>query len=219
MFRGWRYAREVGASQDKVLPRHFGVRRRNAQLRLYPSLPIAAVHLRIDGLLSLPRRKVFALAFDTPEETGMDKRKLLAAAALVSGLMTASAFAFAGGGCSGGAHGRGWGDGHGIERMAEWLDLSADQRTSVRAIEDKYRPQLRSLRDRMTDSRKALREATAQSAPDDAKVRMLADAQGKAMAAMIVLRTRMFGEMRLLLTDTQRAKLRDFSERKLTPKS
>lgn len=149
----------------------------------------------------------------------MDKRRLLATAALASGLMTASAFAFPGSGCSDGAHGRGWGDGHGIERVAEWLDLSTDQRASVRAIEDKYRPQLRSMRDRLRDSGKALREAAAQSTPDEAKVRMLADAQGKAMADMIVLRTRMFGEMRLLLTDTQRAKLRDFRERKATPKS
>jgi hypothetical protein len=29
----------------------------------------------------------------------------------------------------------------------------------------------------------------------------------------------MFGEMRLLLTDAQRTKLRNFRERKLTPKS
>ena len=143
----------------------------------------------------------------------MDTRILLAAAALLTGLTTASAFGFAGGGCSGGAHGRGWGDGHGIERMAQWLDLSADQRTSVHAIEDKYRPQLRSLRDQMTDSRKALREAAAQPVPDDAKVRMLADAQGKGVAEMIVLRARMFGEMRSLLTETQRAKLRDLRER------
>lgn len=148
----------------------------------------------------------------------MDKRKALTVAALVAGLMTASAFAFPGRGCSGGAHGQGWGDGHGIERMAQWLDLSAEQRTSVRAIEDKYRTQLRSLRDRMTDSRKALREATAQSEPDDTKVRMLADAQGKAMADMIVLRTRMLVEMQLVLTDAQRAKLRDLRERKLSHK-
>lgn len=147
----------------------------------------------------------------------MDKRKLLAAA-LLTGLMTASAFAFPGGGCSGGAHGHGWGDGHGIEHMAHWLDLSADQRTSVRAIEDRYRPQLRRVHDRMTDSRKALRETASQSAPDDAKVRMLADAQGKAMADMIVLRTRMLAEMRPLLTETQRAKLRDLRERNAAPK-
>jgi Spy/CpxP family protein refolding chaperone len=99
---------------------------------------------------------MFALILDATEETGVDKRKLVASAALASGMMTALAFTLPGVGCSGGAHGRGWGDGQGIERMAQWLDFSADQRTSARAIEDKYRPQLRSLRDRMADSRKAL---------------------------------------------------------------
>lgn len=147
----------------------------------------------------------------------MEKRQMLGVAALLSGLVTASAFAYPGGGC-GGAHGLGRGDGHAVERMAERLDLSADQRTSVRAIEDKYRPQLRTLRDKMTDSRKALREAAAQPAPDDARVRTLADAQGKAMADMIVVRTRMFGEMQQALSDEQRTKLRDFRERKLSPR-
>jgi Spy/CpxP family protein refolding chaperone len=216
---GQSYARKLSAQQVDFFQSHFLVHRHYALPHLYASLPIAVTHLRIDGLSSLPPGKVFELTFETTGETGMDKRKMLAAAALASGLMTASAFAFPGRGCSDGIHGRGWGDGHGTERMAEWLDLSTDQRTSVRAIEDKYRPQLRSLRGRMTETRKALIAATTQPRPNDAQVRMLADAQGKAMADMIVLRTRMFGEMRLLLTDAQRTKLRNFRERKLTPKS
>jgi Spy/CpxP family protein refolding chaperone len=146
----------------------------------------------------------------------MSKRKSVVTAALittlVAGLASGAASAHRGG-FGGEGFGHGMGEGHGMERMAEGLDLSASQRTSMRAIEDKYRPQMRTLHDQMSDSRKALRDLTAQGKPDESKVRSLADAQGKAMADSIVLRTRMFGEMQQLLTEAQRAKLRDFRER------
>ncbi|MGB0126644.1 MAG: Spy/CpxP family protein refolding chaperone [Rhodocyclaceae bacterium] len=151
----------------------------------------------------------------------MSRRKSVVTAALittlVAGLASGAASAYRGG-HGGDGFGHGMGEGHGIERMVDWLDLSASQRTSVRAIEDKYRPQLRTLRDQLADSRKALRDLSTQAKPDEPKVRTLADAQGKAMSDLIVLRTRMFGEMQQLLTEAQRAKLRDFRERGPMPR-
>lgn len=147
----------------------------------------------------------------------MNRRTSIVTAALVTtlvaGLASGAASAHRGGFGGGDGFGHGMGGGRGIERMADWLDVTPAQRTSIRAIEDKYRPQMRTLRDQMADSRKALRDLSTQAKPDESKVRTLADAQGKAMSELIVLRTRMFGEMQQLLTDAQRAKLRDFRER------
>jgi len=95
-----------------------------------------------------------------------------------------------------------------IERMAQRLNLSTEQRDAMRAIVDKARPQMRALRDRLTDNRTQLRTLTLQGNADEARVRTLADAQGKAMADLIVLRTQMRSEMDKVLTEPQRQQLR-----------
>ncbi|MBI4756194.1 MAG: Spy/CpxP family protein refolding chaperone [Betaproteobacteria bacterium] len=119
-------------------------------------------------------------------------------------------------GCSYGGHGHGMhGDvDAGIDRMSGLLDLSKEQRDAMRAIGDKHRPQLRELGDRLSDSRRQLRELAAKGTPDAAQVRPLAEAQGKAMADMMVLRTQMRAEMDKVLTDAQRDKLRQMRERR-----
>lgn len=121
-------------------------------------------------------------------------------------------------GCGYGGHGHGHGT-HGdvdagIDRMSGLLDLSKEQRDAMRAIGDKHRPQLRELRDRLSDSRRQLRDLAAKGTPDAAQVRPLAEAQGKAMADMMVLRTQMRAEMDKVLTDAQRDKLRQLRERR-----
>ena len=95
----------------------------------------------------------------------------------------------------------------GIEHMTKRLDLSKEQLTSVRSIVDKNRPQLRSLRDQMATNHKKLRELAKDAAPDTGQLRIIADAQGKAIADMIVLRTEMRTEIDKVLTDKQRDKL------------
>ena len=130
----------------------------------------------------------------------MSARKLLviAAAAAVAALPV-HAQPFGGGHGACGGHGE-----HSVERMAKHLGLSKDQVQAARAIEDKYRPKLREVEDRMSDNHKALAELKA----GDPKLRELADAGGKAMADMIVLRTQMKDEMDKVLTDAQREKMK-----------
>lgn len=94
-----------------------------------------------------------------------------------------------------------------IEHMVKELNLSTTQRDAVRAITDKHRAEMRALRDRMTDNHKQLRTLTAQGDVDATKVRALADAQGKDMADMIVLRTRMQAEIGKVLTPAQREQM------------
>lgn len=134
--------------------------------------------------------------------------------ALVAGGLAAAAPVFAnayGHGdrwCGHRSHMGGYGDPEdGIEHMAKRLDLTGDQLKSVRAIEDKNRLQLRNLRDQMRANHKQLRELAIEQTPDAGRLRSVADAQGKAIADMIVLRAEMRAEIDRVLTDKQREKL------------
>jgi Spy/CpxP family protein refolding chaperone len=117
-------------------------------------------------------------------------------------------------GCMHGAHSMGFAghDGYGdpdrfIDRMADSLNLTKAQRDSMRAIADKARPQTRELRDQLAENHKQLHALMRQNAPKESEVRQLADAQGRAMAEMIVLRTKVWTEIRGVLTDAQREQL------------
>jgi Spy/CpxP family protein refolding chaperone len=91
----------------------------------------------------------------------------------------------------------------GPERMAKRLHLSPEQRQSMRAVEEKYRPQMRDLRQNLTDNRQALAKLGA----GDPKFQELADTQGKSIARMIVLRKQMRAEIDPILTEPQRQQL------------
>ncbi len=68
--------------------------------------------------------------------------------------------------------------------------------------------EMRTLHDRMADNRQQLRALTAQGGDvDQAKLRTLADAQGKDMADMIMLRTQMQSEIAKVLTPAQREQM------------
>ncbi len=94
-----------------------------------------------------------------------------------------------------------------IEHMTRKLNLDSKQRDAVRAITDKHQTEMRTLRDRMEDNRKQLRTLTVQGDADQNKVRTLADAQGKDMADMIMLRTQMQSEIDKVLTPAQREQM------------
>lgn len=121
--------------------------------------------------------------------------------------------AFAAHGCARGPHGvgffgRGYGDADaGIDRLAERLDLSKTQHDAMRAIIDKARPQMRDLHDQLAENGKQLRALMREAKPDENRLTQLADVQGKAIAQMIVLRTRIFTEIQAVLTDEQRDRL------------
>lgn len=99
-------------------------------------------------------------------------------------------------------HGRD-GDSH-VERMAERLDLTAEQVTTIRAIVDETRAQKRELKDKLRESRKQLRALVKEGAASDTDVRQLAENQGDLTAELIVLRTKVKSDIRSVLTEEQR---------------
>ena len=94
-----------------------------------------------------------------------------------------------------------------IDRMADSLNLTKAQRDAMRAIVDKARPQTRELRDKLAENHKQLRALMQQDVPKENEVRQLAEDQGRAIAEMIVLRTKVRTEIRGVLTDAQREQL------------
>lgn len=150
-------------------------------------------------------------------------KSLVAGALLASsvGLVTAvAAMPYGDGpGCGRGGHhmsqGRHFG-GHSskLERMADRLSVTDEQRTEIRAIADGSRQQMVELRDEMRANRVQLRELTRQTPLDEAAVRSIADKQGDLKAEMIVLRARQRSEVKAVLTDEQRAQMDEMRERK-----
>ena len=106
-----------------------------------------------------------------------------------------------------------------IEHMAASLDLSKQQRDAMYAIADKARPQTRELRDRLAETHKQLRALTQQGTPKESEVRKLADAQGKAIADMIVLHTKVRTEILGVLTNAQRQQLEQWRDHRGRPSS
>ncbi len=95
-----------------------------------------------------------------------------------------------------------------IERMAHKLGLSKDQVASLRAIADKARPQSRDIRDRMADAHRALDTLRKGINPDETQLSAAADAQGKAIADMIVLQAATRAQIDKVLTPEQLKKWR-----------
>ena len=117
--------------------------------------------------------------------------------------------------------GRGMGFGHHgmdadshVDRMAERLDLTKEQRDKVRAIVDKTRPQTRELRDKLSENRKQLQTLTQQGTAKESEIRKLADNQGKLIADMIVQRSKVQGEISAVLTPEQREKMQQRFEQR-----
>ncbi|MHB8535705.1 MAG: Spy/CpxP family protein refolding chaperone [Sulfuricaulis sp.] len=149
--------------------------------------------------------------------------KALLVVVAINGVIGAGlAYAFSPGGahgCAQGRHAMGSG-GHGhsmdsdrmIEHMATKLNLSKEQRDAMFAIVDKARPQTRALRERMTNNRKQLHALMQQGTTKDSELRKLADDQGRAIADMIVLRTKIRTEIRGVLSDAQRQQIEQWHE-------
>lgn len=101
-----------------------------------------------------------------------------------------------------------------LERLADHLDVTDEQRAAIRAIADDSRQQMAELRDEMRANWGQLKELTRQTPLDEAAVRSVADNQGDLKAEMIVMRARQRSEMKAVLTDEQRAQLDELRERK-----
>jgi len=91
------------------------------------------------------------------------------------------------------------------------LDLSDEQRQSVREIKKQNREQMKNNREQMMEIRKELREASSADNYDAAKVRELADKKAKLMADMTVKRVEIMQRIRSELTPEQQ---REFAKMK-----
>jgi Spy/CpxP family protein refolding chaperone len=142
-------------------------------------------------------------------------KTLLIGTALAGSVIAGLAYAMPPGGgesCQHAGHGMGFGhrgmdaDSY-IDRMAQRLDLTTEQRDKVRALVDKARPQTRALRDKMSENRKQLHALAVQGTAKESEVRKLADSQGKLIADMIVQRSKLRSEISAVLTPEQREQL------------
>lgn len=94
-----------------------------------------------------------------------------------------------------------------LERLADRLDMTEQQRADTKAILDDSRQQMVKLRDQMRENRGQLRDLAGQADFDEAAVRSIADKQGDLKAETMLLRARQRHEMRVVLTDEQRVQL------------
>jgi Spy/CpxP family protein refolding chaperone len=101
-----------------------------------------------------------------------------------------------------------------VTRMMDRLNLSTEQRTAVQAVVDRNAPQLRDIGTQLKANHQQIHDLATQGTPDPAQVRVLADAQGKLMADMIVLRTQMHSDISALLTDQQRQQFQQMHQGK-----
>ena len=99
------------------------------------------------------------------------------------------------------------GRGPNLERLADRLNMTEQQRAEVKAVLDDTRQQMVKLREQMRDNRAQLRDLAGKTDFDEAAVRSIADKQGDLNAETIVLRARQRHEMKAVLTDEQRVQL------------
>jgi len=100
-----------------------------------------------------------------------------------------------------------------LQRIADKLDLTADQRAQIKTIllgeKDTLKPLLTSLH----DSRKGLREAIRAKDASEASVRAASAKVAGVEADLAVERLKLFGKISPILTDEQRQKAADLQAR------
>lgn len=96
----------------------------------------------------------------------------------------------------------------GMLRMMDSLNLTKEQQENIWSIMDEKRRQMRSYMMSIHEGRKQIHEVAAGSY-DAAQVQKLADAQGKAMANLIVLRTHTRVKIQSILTPEQQLRFKE----------
>ncbi len=105
--------------------------------------------------------------------------------------------------------GRGDGPGRGEHMLGmalKGLDLTDDQKASVKAIMEASKTNVQPLMQQMRDNHKTIADLTANGAFEQAKVEAAATEQGNIMAKLIVEREKAKAQVFALLTDDQKAK-------------
>lgn len=151
------------------------------------------------------------------------KLLITTAAAALLGASAVGTYAYAGQGhagpCQGAKHEwshhhghRGF-DGHGMHRLLHKLDLTDQQRSQVRDIMQKSRPQYQTLRTQMRDNQRRLMQIN----PDDPNytnvVSQVAQANGQVVTQMIQLRSQERADIYKVLTPEQKQKLQTMKQK------
>jgi Spy/CpxP family protein refolding chaperone len=122
-------------------------------------------------------------------------------------------------GCHHGTHSRIMGQGvdgkwNFLDRMADPLKLTTEQRSSIEAVLQKSKSQMANLKERMQTNRKALREVRREGKTDSNQVQALAQERGDLVADLIIQRNKVRNEIQQVLTDTQREQMKQMREKR-----
>jgi Spy/CpxP family protein refolding chaperone len=116
-------------------------------------------------------------------------------------------------GCNHGKHagmmGHGMkGEGYFLDRMADRLELTTEQRSSVKAALEKSKPQMTAIKEKMRTNRKALRELGRDGSSDDNRLQALARERGDLVANLVIQRSKIRSDIQQILTDQQREQMK-----------
>jgi Spy/CpxP family protein refolding chaperone len=100
------------------------------------------------------------------------------------------------------------GEGRFLDRMADRLELTTEQRSSVKAALEKSKPQMTAIKEKMRTNRKALRELGGDGNSDDNKVQALARERGDLVASLVIERSKIRSDIQQILTDKQREQMK-----------
>lgn len=102
--------------------------------------------------------------------------------------------------------------GHFLQRIADKLNLTADQRTQIKAVIVGEKDTLAPLLSTLHDTRKNLRSAIRASDASEASVRAASAKVAAAEADLAVERMKLYGKIAPILTDGQRQQLADLQQ-------
>lgn len=131
-------------------------------------------------------------------------KRILAAGVLAAGLMMAQTAAPP-------AAGRNW-MAHRLDKVADLLSLTADQKTQIQSILQNAHTQAQALRPQLQSNRQAFEALikTSATAPDfDSKLQALANQQSSLTSQMMVLHGKAIAQVWALLTPDQQQKAGD----------
>jgi Spy/CpxP family protein refolding chaperone len=100
-----------------------------------------------------------------------------------------------------------------LQRIAEKLDLTADQKFQIKTILRGYKDTLQNLLGQLHEARKNLRETIQTADANESSVRAASAKVAGVEADFAVERMKLYGKIAPVLTDEQRQKISEFTQR------
>ncbi|MGQ9471429.1 MAG: Spy/CpxP family protein refolding chaperone [Candidatus Aminicenantales bacterium] len=100
-----------------------------------------------------------------------------------------------------------------LERLAEFLNLTEEQKSKLEALRKSHQEEMKGLREKVQSLQKQLREARQDPKSDPKKLDSLVDEIFKVRAAQMKAQVRHQGEMENVLTKEQKEKLQQARQR------